>query len=92
MTGRIKTGMKLRSNDPRDNGKTVEVIRVDYTYDNRAASYSNYAVYQTQSRVSKVRTDRIHEPGYQGKTGWTIVEEPKTAPSVDLRPGAINYV
>ena len=69
MIAEVRVGSKMRSNDKRDNGKTVEVTAI-YT-DTQGVQY---AVYQAGVRKSKVRFDQIRLEGHPTHSrGWTLV-------------------
>lgn len=73
--GRVRKGMKLVSNDKRTKGKTVEVLSVEIHYDKVSGWHNWYAIYQAGYRKASIRVDHIHDPGYEGASGWTIVTE-----------------
>ena len=74
MTIEVEVGTILRDNDPRNHGREVKVIAVV----GLDPDFSRYALYRTE-RVCKIRLDRIHQPGYKGARGWTIVANAQVA-------------
>ena len=79
----VKVGDRLRDNDPRSNGKVVEVIDITTGTLSSALNFPRgvtYAVYNAGKRKAKIRTDRIYaDDGKTRKTGWTLVKQEQQA-------------
>ena len=71
----VQVGDRLRSNDPRDNGKVVHIIEIYGPYIDTRGRCHKWAVYYTGKRKSKIRFDKIFAPvpGVQTRHGYTLL-------------------
>ena len=63
----VAVGSKLRNNDPRKNGETVEVIAVS------SEIGGSFAYYQAGKRKARVNLKRVFTDGRQRAQGYNLV-------------------
>ena len=64
--GQVHEGTRLRSNDPRDNGKIIVVTAI------AQEGLTLFAIYQTGRRRAKIRFERIFTDGLPRAQGYNL--------------------
>lgn len=64
--GQVRPGTRLKSNDPRDNGKIIVVTDIGQD------GLDLYAIYQTGRRIAKIRFTRIFTDGLTRAQGYNV--------------------
>lgn len=64
--GQVSPGTRLKSNDPRDNGKIIVVTDI------AQSGLELFAIYQTGRRIAKIRFSRIFTDGLARAQGYNL--------------------